>query len=79
MQCNLISQRQIYFSFSAHNPLRFVFLQHRYGYKGEHHISAWDVEVHSNQGHNFGQYPFNFEKDSAFVSLLDSYFCAFYN
>lgn len=70
----MIRQRQIYFSISAADPSCFLFLQHRHGYKGEHHISAWDAEVHSNKGHNFGQYPFSSEIDSAFLSLLDLHF-----
>lgn len=35
-----------------------ILIQHRHGYQREHHISAWDAEVHSNQSYNFGQYPF---------------------
>lgn len=31
--------------------------QHRYGDQGEHHVPAWNVEVHSDQSHDFGQYP----------------------
>lgn len=49
--------RQLDASLPATNPSWFLSLQHRHGYQREHHISAWDVEVHSNQGHNFGQYP----------------------
>ena len=45
-------------------------LQYCHGYQREHHISAWDVEVHSNQGHNFSQYPFSTETDSSLFSAL---------
>jgi len=59
--------RQLSLPVPATNPSWFVSIQYRHGYQREHHISAWDAEVHSNQGHNSGQYPFG--TDSRLLSL----------
>lgn len=35
-----------------------ILIQYCHGYQRQHDIPARDVEVHSNQSYNFGQYPF---------------------